>query len=87
MEYGRINITVKVVLTPTMLVMDPAKNPTIAKHPYNAPLAASVSATLELMDPPAPKPKSALNMPGQHKHTKPSKVTCVKGRWNIQLQQ
>lgn len=66
-------------MTPIVLVIEPAKNPTIAKQPYRAPLAASVRATLELIEPPAPRPDKALNIPGQHKLTKPSSTICTIG--------
>ena len=72
-------LTVNVYLTPTVFVNVPAKKPTIAKQPYKAPLAASVRATLELMEPPAPSPDKALNIPGQHRHTMPKKMTWVSG--------
>lgn len=72
-------LTVNVYLTPIVLVNVPAKKPTMAKQPYRAPLAASVKATLELMEPPAPSPDKALNIPGQHRHTMPKKTTWISG--------
>lgn len=58
-------------MTPTVLVMVPAKKPTMAKQPYKALFAELIKVMLELMDPPAPKPDKALNMPGPHNETIP----------------
>jgi hypothetical protein len=74
-----VTLTVSVYLTPTVLVNVPAKNPTMAKHPYSAAFVVSTNATFVPIDPPAPSPDKALNIPGQQRHTSPSNMTCISG--------
>ena len=64
-------------LTPITLAILPEKKATTAKVEYRAVLASSWACALSCPAP--PRPPSALNIPGQRKHTRATTSSCTIG--------